>query len=412
MRAILDAGLMGHGPMMVPVGILYDTPENALAELRYVKRAGLPVHQVELGEEPDGQLVSAADYGGLFLEFARRIHQAAPEISVGGPSLVNGISDTWLDGDEDQSWTSQFFKYLHAHHGLDQLGFFSFELFPFDNMCGSARAKLLRANGSMRELYKRLGEDGVPTTIPWVISEYGFSAFAGQAMVEMPSALLNADMVADFLTRGGSASYLYGYGPNRLLDGEVHCAGRGNMMLWQADEKGEARWPMPTYFGARMLTQFWAQPGAAQHLLYRATANVRDRHGRASVTAYPVLRPDGRWALMLINRAATPISAKVHFRLAAAGAPGPAVAAGRPVVVAQYGPAQYAWRPGHPDGHPIRDRAPKSFTIPNWNSPITLPAVSLTVLRGDASTNMVMAARERAVLHSPLGSASSSRAAP
>lgn len=290
---ILRSGLASHSPMMVPVGILYDTPENRVAELRYLQNAGIPVTQVELGEEPDGQLISAEDYEALYLEFARRLHAVAPTIILGGPSLVNGVSDAWLSPGQNISWTHQFIQYLRAHSSLDALGFFSFELFPFDDMCGSARHKLLLQNGLMDDLYRRLDADEVPRTIPWIISEYGFSAFAGRAMVEVPSALLNADMIADFLTRGGAAAYLYGYGPNGLLDGETRCAGRGNMMLWLVDSHGQARWPMPTYYGVRMMTGFWTQPGSEPHLLYRATTSLLDEAGRALVTAYLCGGPTG-----------------------------------------------------------------------------------------------------------------------
>ena len=44
------SGLTNGLPMMVPVGVFYDTPDNAVAEVRYLKRRGYPLRQVELGE--------------------------------------------------------------------------------------------------------------------------------------------------------------------------------------------------------------------------------------------------------------------------------------------------------------------------------------------------------------------------
>jgi hypothetical protein len=373
---IVRSGLAQHLPIMIPVGILYDTPENAVAELQYFRNFGVPLREIELGEEPDGQLVTAADYAALYLEFARRIHNVFPAVITGGPSLMNGIADTWLDDSADQSWTSQFIRYLSDHDGIAELGFFSFEMFPFDDMCGSSRKKLLDQSRMMGELFQRLDRDGVPRAIPWAITEYGFSAFAGHAMVELPSALLNSDMVADFLTRGGKAAYLYGYNPNLLLAGETRCAGHGNMMLWQADKGRQARWAMPTYYAARMLTQEWVQPGVARHILFRATTGLKDGAGNALVTAYPVRRPDRRWAIMLINRSDSAITTRVHFD-------GATTIGGGQLYGVQYSARQYSWHGGRDKGHPARDLAPRQIVAAGWGAAIRLPHQSITVMRGN-----------------------------
>jgi hypothetical protein len=366
-------GLIGSSPVMAPIGLLYDTPENMIAMLAHLQHFGVPVGQAELGEEPDGQFVTAGDYGALYVEYARRIRAAFPHIALGGPSLVNGVSDTWLDDSPDQSWTSQFFKYLRARHATDLINFFSFEYFPFDNVCGSASIKLRDETAQMQALYDRLRADGVPRAMPWMITEYGFSAFGGEPLVQMPSALFTADMLGDFLSRGGRTAYLYGVTPDQPIDGEQRCAGHGNLMLWEADSRGRATWPMPSLYAYRLVTQQWSAPGNGLHLLYPARTTARDSRGRALVRAYPLKRPDGRWSLMLINRSLRPVNVSSHF-----GAGGPASTS--PLLVSQYGPAQYQWVRVSESGHPARDTPPRRFRLVGWRAPLLLPPMSLSIL--------------------------------
>lgn len=56
--AFYRSGLAGTLAPMIPVPLLYDTPENAAAEIAYLRRAGYPIGPVEMGEEPDGQYVT------------------------------------------------------------------------------------------------------------------------------------------------------------------------------------------------------------------------------------------------------------------------------------------------------------------------------------------------------------------
>ncbi len=42
-------------PAMIPVSMLYGTPDDAAAEIAYVKQRGYPISYIEMGEEPDGQ---------------------------------------------------------------------------------------------------------------------------------------------------------------------------------------------------------------------------------------------------------------------------------------------------------------------------------------------------------------------
>ncbi len=365
---IYTNGMTRGLPMMIPVGAVYDTPDNAAALIRYIKARGYPVRGVELGEEPDGQLMSGIDYADLYIQAADAVHGVDPKLRLGGPSLQDAIADAFMEDEKDKSFTSQFVKRLQARGRVRDLNFFTFERYPFDNMCAPMGELLVKQTTGMKQLLERIDRDGVPRRADWEITEYGFSAFAGQPMVELPSALLNADVVGQFLSLGGKAAFLFGYPASTPTNQHLSCAGYGDMMLNQADENGDAKWPMPIYWGAQLLTHQWAQPGHGVHRIYAATASVPGE----AVTAYAIHRPDGEWALMIVNRdgaAAHTVTLKGPMR-------------GR-VDVWQYSPAQYAWQANGENGHPSRDEPPVHSTA-RASGLFTLPAFSLTVVRGRA----------------------------
>ncbi|MBU1376364.1 MAG: discoidin domain-containing protein [Alphaproteobacteria bacterium] len=360
---VFASGLTNRLPVMVPVGIVYDTPENAAAEIRYLKRRGYPIARVEIGEEPDGQYVDAEDYGALYLQGVDAIRKADAHVPLGGPSLQSGLSDTWLDPDPDRSWNSRFVRYLKGRGRLADLQFFSFEHYPFDDICGDVYGKLAKADDLLSGLMARVAAEGVPTTIPWYISEYGFSAFSGRAESEMPGALLMANIVGQFLSEGGDGAYLFGYGPNYPANQHQPCAGYGNLMLFTADANGEADKGTATLQTARLLTRRWLQP-TGPHRLY--AAKVEDA---PAVKAFPVVRPDGRLALLLINR-----DAAHAYDLTIDALTGPAE-------VWRYSADQYEWIDAGPESHPGRNLAPEHATLAGDTALHVLPG-SLTVVVG------------------------------
>ena len=368
------SGLTSGMPMIVPVGPLYDTPENAAAEIRFLKRRGYPVSQVEIGEEPDGQNVSPEDFAALYREFAAAVQAANPAVTLGGPNLQDAVSDTWLDQTPDHSWTRRFLAALSVNGHRTRLDFFSFEHYPYDNLCGPLDRKLLDADDILRADLTRLHADGVPGNIPWIITEYGFSAFSGRGEVEMPGALFDADMIAHFLSLGGRASYLLGYGPDELFDPEKDCSGYGELMLFGEDDRGQAVWPTPTYWGVSMLANDWVQPGDRRHEVYGASVDIPGDRAHA-VVAYPIKRPDGRWAVLLINRD----PARAFSVQLALGDPAdePAHPLQGPLRIVQYDAQQYAWLADGSAGHPTRDDPPRRFTLPG--DVVALPPYSLTV---------------------------------
>jgi hypothetical protein len=375
---VFASGLAGGGPMMVPVGVWHDTPQNAAAEVRYIERRGWPVRQVELGEEPDGQFIRPEDYADLYLETARAIRAVDPALQLGGPSLQGPLTGSWPDPEAGEGWAARFVAELKARGALGELQFFSFEFYAFEDACRPPGPLLREATRKLGRAMDRLEGGGVPSVIPWVISEYGFSPFAGRAMSDMPSALLAADIVGSFLSRGGAGAYMFGYQPDAPANQKFACAGYGNMMLWQADDDGRARWPMPIFYAERMMTRDWGAPGDAPHRLFAARATLADPQGRPFVTAYPLLAAGGHWSVLLVNRdEARAHAAPIAFRGAGASRP-----IASPLNVVQYSPAQYAWADRGEASRPLRDLPPARYRLSAGQSPV-LPAMSLTVVSGE-----------------------------
>ena len=49
------SGITNNLPAMIPVSMLYSTPDDAAAQMAYLKKRAYPISYVEMGEEPDGQ---------------------------------------------------------------------------------------------------------------------------------------------------------------------------------------------------------------------------------------------------------------------------------------------------------------------------------------------------------------------
>ena len=85
---VFSSGLTNGLPMLAAAPLLYDVPENAAAQIRYLQARRYPVERVEMGEEPEGQHISPEDYATLYLQWADAIHQVAPKLQLGGPCFA------------------------------------------------------------------------------------------------------------------------------------------------------------------------------------------------------------------------------------------------------------------------------------------------------------------------------------
>ena len=388
---VLRSKLTNNLPMLVPVGVLYDTPENAVAQIQYLLRRNYSLEGIEVGEEPDGQWASPEDYAALYTGLARRFAGLKSLLKIGGPSLQNFEDQllTWADGFGNRSWMNRFLKYVR-HAGVP-FDFFSFEFYPFDNVCADPAPHLLKTPALLGAMITSLRQDGVPLGIPWLMTEYGYSVFGGRSEVDIEGALFNADTVGAFLSLGGAKTYLYGYEPNYLQD-ELKCSW-GNLMMLQLHPKTDQLNRLSAYYAAQLLTKEWMQPVNEQHEIFPVTVNEtrNSPHGlhaaasaeaavtRSTVTAYAVRRPDKQWALLAINKNPKR-AAQLNVQFKVSGAKEPLSFVGE-VETIQFSRTQYAWRANGPNGHPIRSLPPVQFTR-EASAGYKLPPYSLTVLRG------------------------------
>lgn len=370
---IYSTGLTNNLPMLLPTGLLYDTPENAANEIRYLRARGCKFNQVELGEEPDGQYVTPEDFGALYLQFADAIHQVDKSIKVGGPSLQEIIWDRDVPSNRGNgAWMQRFLEYLKRRGRTTDFSFFSFEWYPFDDVCEATAPQLAEAPRLLDDAVQQMRRRGVPQNIPWIISEYGYSAFASRAEIDMEGALLNADIVGNFLTLGGDQAFLFGYTPAEMLR-EVPCTS-GNNMMFSMDDDGNITHRFATYFGARLLTQEWLKPGDEVHEIYAASSSISNADRNDLVTAFAVHRPDGLWSVMLINK--DPARAVITSILTKHGRE----AFERGFDIHQYSSKQYVLGGRRDNPYPTKADDPE-HTV-GTNSSVTLPPYSLTVIRG------------------------------
>ena len=399
---ILRSTLTNNLPVLVPVGVLYDTPENATAEINYLLRRNYDLEGIELGEEPDGQWASPEDYAALYTGVARRLTALNPNLKLGGPSLQNFDDQllTWPDASGNRSWMNRFLRFIG--NTKSPFDFFSFEFYPFDNICADAAPQLLDTPKRLGAMIASLRRDGVPAAIPWLMTEYGYSVFAGRHEVDIEGALFDADTVGMFLTLGGSKAYLYGYEPNYLQD-ELKCSW-GNLMMLQLNPNSDQLYRLSAYHAARLITKGWMQPTNERHEIFRVNLcsptltsilGSGSRPGRTAerrtpkepresptVTVYAVRRPDKQWALLAINKDPNR-AARLAPQFKLPGSQRQISFAGE-VTVIQFCRDQYLWQDDGAEGYPIRSLPPLSF-IQKASSSYELPPYSLTVLRGELS---------------------------
>lgn len=373
------SGITNHLPAMIPVSLLYGTPEDSVAELAYLEKRGYPISYVEIGEEPDGKKTMPEDYGALYLQWADALHRLDPRLKLGGP-IFEGVNDdikVWPDSRGRTSWMGRFVDYLKEHGRLTDLTFVSFEHYPFPP-CDVTWADLYREPELVRHILQVWRDVGVPENVPLMITESNLSWALTEPMTDLFAALWLADNAGSFLASGGAVFYHSPIQPEPL---HLGCHGWSTYGNFVANEKLEISQHTSQYFASRMINLEWVKHGAGMHQLFPASADVADDAGHTLITAYAAKRPDGDWSVMLINKDPTNAhEVKIEFDQASGSLPRHFVGT---VAMVTFGAEQYVWHPQGAKSHADPDGPPVTTSINvKSNAGFTLPRASVVVLRG------------------------------
>ena len=388
-------------PAMIPVALLYDTPENAAAEIAYIENRNYPISYVEMGEEADGQYMLPEDYASLYLQWATALHRLDPALKLGGPSFqgVNKDIEVWPDASGQVSWTARFLQYLRQHGRMKDLVFFSFEHYPYDP-CKIPWGALYDEPELIRHIIQTWHEDGVPEDMPLFVTEGNLSSSASETYQDIFSGLWLADYIGALLEAGGKAVYYFHYLPLQMEPGCNSSPGTFGMFTVDSDYKIQQ--PLAQLFVAQLINLEWAQPGRGEHQVYSAKSDIDDGAGHELVTAYALKRPDGKWSLLVVNRdQQNAHRVRIEFR----GHTGARTGFTGQVEIAAFGSEQYKWNPPHtrfmahaetaaaatvvaytngiadPDGPILRSQQDAT-----GETVYDLPASSVVVIRGKVAT--------------------------
>lgn len=362
-----DSGITRGLPTMVPIAMLYGTPEDAAHEIAYLDKRHYPVSRIEMGEEPDGQRMLPEDYGALYIQFATAIHQLVPGAKLGGPSFEGTLGDVevWPDATGRVSFLGRFLDYLKTHGRLSDFTFFSFEHYPPI----ASWNDLYLEPGFVSHIVQVWKDDGLPPDIPFFMTEGNMENYGRNP--DIGKGIWLADYVGSMMTAGASGTFYFHYIPTPGRPGPSFLIDRNYQVVGYTSQ----------YLVTQMIAKEWAQPADAMHQLFKATSDITDASGNVLVTAYPLERPDGSWSVLLVNRDRDHDHAvKLDFVNAETKRDGYFSGS---VAQSTLGQAEYQWHPSgemgdaDPDGPPLR-----STVNGGADTLYELPKASVTVLCG------------------------------
>jgi F5/8 type C domain len=374
---LFTSGITNNLPAMLPVTMLYGTPDDAAAQIAYIEKRGYNLSYVEMGEEPDGKHAMPEDYGALYIQWATAIHKIDPKLKLGGPVFegVNEDITVWPDAAGKISWMGRFVDYLKAHDRLNDLTFVSFEHYPFEP-CDITWKSLYTEPQLMQHILQVWRNDGVPKNVPLMVTENHLAAQLTGPMTTIFAALWLADNVGSFFEGGGAAFY---HSPIQPQDIHNTCEGWASWSNFVADENYNIKGYTSPYFAANIINHEWVQHRSGIHRMFPSSADIKDSEGNSLVTSYAVRRPDGNWSLMLVNRDEnSPHTIRVVF-----GGGRRDTSFDGEVRLATFGAEQYVWINDGPNSHADPDGPVAARTVAtNSQTTFVLPKASVTVLRG------------------------------
>ena len=375
------SGLTNNLPAMIPVTMLYGTPDDAAAQIAYIEKRGYPIGYIEMGEEPDGKHAMPEDYAALYLQWATKLHKVDPKLKLGGP-IFEGVNEdihVWADTQGRTSWMGRFVDYLKSHGRLADLSFVSFEHYPFEP-CTITWKTLYTEPQLMKHILQVWRDDGVPPNVPLMVTENHLAAELTGPMTTIFAALWLADNVGSFFEGGGAAFY---HSPIQPQGIQNSCLGWASWSNFVSNEHYDIKGYTSPYFAAHMINREWVQHRSGVNSMYKSSADIKDSEGNALVTSYAVHRPDGSWSLMLVNRdEMNPHSVHVVFD----DSKNKSASFTGPVTLVTFGSEQYVWINDGLNSHADPDNPPVASTVSaNPGTAFNLPKASITVLRGKVS---------------------------
>jgi len=376
------SGLTNNLSAMIPVTMLYGTPDDAAAQIAYIEKRGYAISYIEMGEEPDGKHAMPEDYAVLYIQWANAIHKVDPKLRLGGPIFegVNKDITLWPDAQGRISWMGRFVAYLKDHGHLADLSFVSYEHYPFEP-CTITWKDLYREPQLMKGIMQVWRDDGVPKEVPQMVTENHLSWQLTGPMTTIFAALWLADNVGSFFEGGGAAFY---HSPIQPQTVNNTCQGWSSWSNFVSNENYEIKGYTSPYYAARMINLEWVLHRSGIHQMFPSSADIKDADGNLLLTTYAVHRPDGNWSLMLVNRDENNAhTIRVSFENQKEK---PAATFSGPISYITFGTDQYVWINDGPNSHPDPNLPPAAKSIEaNAQTIFKLPKASITVLRGKLS---------------------------
>lgn len=371
------SGLTNNLPALIPVTMLYGTPDDAAAQIAYIEKRGYPIRGVELGEEPDGKHAIPEDYGALYIQWADTLHKVDPKLKLGGP-IFEGVNEditVWPDARGRTSWMGRFVDYLKSHDHLKNLAFVAFEHYPMEP-CSTTWDTLYQEPRLMKHILHVWRADGVPANVPLIVDESHIAAQLTGPMSTIYAALWLADNIGSFFEGGGAAFF---HSPIQPQPVQKSCLGWATWSNFVSDREDNITGYTSLYFAAQMINRDWVQHRSGVHRLFPSSSDIKDGAGNTLVTSYAVHRPDDNWSVMLVNRdEKSPHTVHILF-----DRPGAAAATFSHATAVTFGSEQYVWKDEGPASHADPDHPPITLHAAD-GSPGTfiLPKASVTVIRG------------------------------